>query len=123
MNYKSWKVQSKIPIKIIKYEDLLNETFVVIKDIIKFINQTTFINKKINIEKLKNSVRSTFFDKLKDDEKKNGFSESIISKKDKNKISFFFLGPKNDWKKILDDKIKNKISSIYEQELRELEYN
>ena len=123
MNYKSWKVQSKIPIKIIKYEDLLNETFVVIKDIIKFINQTTFINKKINIEKLKNSVSSTFFDKLKDDEKKNGFSESIVSKKDKNKIPFFFLGPKNDWKKILDDKIKNKLSSIYEQELRELEYN
>ena len=55
--------------------------------------------------------------------KKNGFSESIISKKDKNKIPFFFLGPKNDWKKILNDKIKNKISSIYEQELKELEYN
>ena len=36
MNYKSWKVQKKIPIKFIKYEDLLNETFVVSKEIIKF---------------------------------------------------------------------------------------
>ena len=35
MNYKSWKIQKKIPIKIIKYEDLLNETFVVFKDIVK----------------------------------------------------------------------------------------
>ena len=29
INYKSWKIQKKIPIKIIKYEDLLNQTFVV----------------------------------------------------------------------------------------------
>ena len=26
-NYKSWKVQKKIPIKFIKYEDLLNKTY------------------------------------------------------------------------------------------------
>ena len=26
-NYESWKIQKKIPIKIIKYEDLLNETY------------------------------------------------------------------------------------------------
>jgi len=69
--------QNKIPIKIIKYEDLLSETFVVFKDVIKFINKITFNKDKINIDKLKNSVKSTFFDKLKDDEKKNGFSESI----------------------------------------------
>ena len=79
INYKSWKVQKKIPIKIIKYEDLLNQTFVVVKDIIKFINEMSQINKKINIDKLKNSVNSTFFDKLKKDEEKNGFSESITS--------------------------------------------
>ena len=55
--------------------------------------------------------------------KKNGFSESIISKKNKNKIPFFFLGPKNNWKKILDNKLKIKISSIYEKELKELGYD
>ena len=40
MNYKSWRVQKKIPIKIIQYEDLLKETYVVFKDIIEFINKT-----------------------------------------------------------------------------------
>jgi hypothetical protein len=122
MNYKSWKIQNKIPIKIIKYEDLLNETFEVFKDIIKFINKTTFNNERINIDKLKNSVRSTFFDKLKDDEVKNGFSESIVSKKNKTKIPFFYLGPKNDWNKILSDKLKIKITSVYRNDLNELGY-
>ena len=122
MNYKSWKIQSKIPIKIIKYEDLLSETFVVFKDIIKFINKITFNKEKINIDKLKNSVSSTFFDKLKDDEKKNGFSESIISKKNKKKIPFFYLGPKNDWKKILPEKLQTKISDSFKNEFKELGY-
>ena len=31
MNYKSWRVQKKIPIKIIQYEDLLKETYVFLK--------------------------------------------------------------------------------------------
>ena len=122
MNYKSWKIQSKIPIKIIKYEDLLSETFIVFKDIIKFINEITFNKEKINIDKLKNSVSSTFFDKLKDDEKKNGFSESIISKKNKKKIPFFYLGPKNNWKKILPEKLKIKISDSFKNEFKELGY-
>ena len=33
-NYKSWKVQKKIPIKIIKYEDLLNDTYLIFKDLV-----------------------------------------------------------------------------------------
>ena len=122
MNYKSWKIQSKIPIKIVKYEDLLSETFIVFKDIIKFINEITFNKEKINIDKLKNSVSSTFFDKLKDDEKKNGFSESIISKKNKKKIPFFYLGPKNNWKKILPEKLQIKISDSFKNEFKELGY-
>ncbi|MDB2680531.1 sulfotransferase domain-containing protein [Candidatus Pelagibacter bacterium] len=122
MNYKSWKIQSKIPIKIVKYEDLLSETFIVFKDIINFINEITFNKEKINIDKLKNSVSSTFFDKLKDDEKKNGFSESIISKKNKKKIPFFYLGPKNDWKKILSEKLQTKISDSFKNEFKELGY-
>ena len=77
MNYKSWKVQKKIPIKIIQYEDLLKETYVVFKDIIEFINKTLNIKEEVNSDKLKNSVNSTYFDKLKSDEKKNGFVEAV----------------------------------------------
>ena len=121
-NYKSWKVQKKIPIKIIKYEELLGETFIVFKDVIEFINKTSGNNEKINKDKLKNAVNSTLFDKLKSSEEKNGFSEAITSKTSNKKIPFFYLGPKNDWRKILDDELKNKLNDIYKQNLIELSY-
>ena len=121
-NYKSWLVQKQIPFKLIKYESLLNETYVVFKDIVDFINKTTGINKKIDKERLKNSVQSTSFNKLKDNEKKHGFSEAITSKKTNEKIPFFFLGPENDWKKILSEDMKIKLSKIYEKNLKELSY-
>jgi len=89
-NYKSWTVQKQIPIKFVKYENLLNETYMVFKDIVEFINNLTGINKKIDRERLKNSVQSTSFNKLKNNEKKHGFSEAILSKKTNKKIPFFF---------------------------------
>jgi len=121
-NYKSWKIQNKIPIKIIRYEDLLNETFIVFKDIIKFINQTTNNKEKINIDKLKKSVQSTLFDKLKDQENKNGFSEAVFTKDKKEKVPFFYLGPKNDWKKILNNDLKIQIETCFKDELIEMNY-
>ena len=57
-NLKSWKLQKKIPIKIIKYEDLLNETYVVFKEVVEFINKTTNNKQKIDKDKLKNSVNT-----------------------------------------------------------------
>ena len=122
-NYKSWTVQKQIPFMIVKYESLLKETYVVFKDIVEFINKTTGINNKINKERLKNSVQSTSFNKLKENEKKHGFSEAISSKKTNEKIPFFFLGPDNDWKKILSEDIKIKLNRTYEKNLKELSYN
>lgn len=113
----------KIPIKIIKYEELLNETYIVVKDLIEFINSTINSKEKINKEKLKRSINSTLFDKLRNNEMKNGFSEAITSKKNNRKIPFFFLGPKNDWRKILDDDLKNKLNDVYKENLIELSYN
>jgi len=122
MNNKSWRVQKEIPIKIIRYEDLLKETYNVFKDVIEFINKTLHIKDKINKEKLKNSVRSTFFDKLKNDEKNNGFVEAVPSKISKEKIPFFNLGPDNDWKKILDKDQQIKLTEMFQGDLIELGY-
>ena len=121
-NYKSWTVQKQIPIKLVKYESLLNETYMVFKDIVEFINKLTGINKKIDRERLKNSVQSTSFIKLKNNEKKHGFSEAILSKKSNKKIPFFFLGPENDWRKILSHDLKTKLNKTYERNLKELSY-
>ena len=121
-NYKSWKVQKKVPIKIIRYEDLSNQTFVVFKDVVNFINKMTKNGEKINIVKLKNSVNSTFFDKMREKEKKNGFSEAITSKKNNEKIPFFYLGPKNDWRKLLDKNLIDKLNNLFKKNLIELSY-
>ena len=122
MNYKSWRVQKKIPIKIIQYEDLLKETYVVFKDIIEFINKTLNIKEELNRDKLKNSVNSTSFNKLKSDEKKNGFVEAVPSKKNEKKIPFFNLGPDNDWRKILDKDQQSNLTKIFKEDLIKLGY-
>ena len=122
MNYKSWNIQKKIPIKIIKYEDLLKETFFVFKGIVEFINKTLNIKEKINNDKLKNSVNSTYFDTLKKEEKKSGFVEAVPLKKDGKKNPFFNLGPENDWKKILDVDRQKRLTDIFKEDLIDLGY-
>tara|TARA_B100000795_G_C22684010_1_gene392893 strand:- start:109 stop:969 length:861 start_codon:yes stop_codon:yes gene_type:complete len=121
-NYKSWKMQNEIPIKIIRYEDLLNETYIVFKDVLDFINKVLNIKEKVNKNKIKKSVSSTFFNTLKNEEKKNGFVEAVVSKKSREKIPFFNLGPDNDWRKILDKDQQLKIADIFKNELKELGY-
>ena len=121
-NFESWKVQKKIPIKIIRYEDLLNQTFKVVSEVITFINQTTDNNEKINKNKIKNAVNSSSFSKLQDKEKNEGFSEAPKSKGGDKKIPFFNLGPKNNWKIILNDDLKDKLNNIFKKKLEELSY-
>ena len=123
MNYKSWKIQKKIPLKFIKYEKLSDQTYVVFKEIIEFINQITGSKEKINIPKLKNALQSTSFSKLKKNENKHGFSEAVNSQKNRDKkIKFFNLGPENDWRNILDRNLKEKLNEIFKKDLDELSY-
>ena len=123
MNYKSWKVQNKIPLKLIKYEDLLDRTYLVFIEIITFINKITNNSEKINKLKIKSVLNSTIFEKLKKTEIDKGFSEAIPSKDNKNKkISFFNLGPNNDWRKILEKGTIEKLDKIFHKEIKELAY-
>jgi hypothetical protein len=122
-NFESWKIQKKIPIKIIRYEDLLNQTFKVLNEVIAFINQTTNSKEKINKNKIKNAVNSSSFSKLKDKEKNKGFSEAPMAKSGYKKIPFFNLGPKNNWKIILNDDLKDKLNNIFKKKLEELSYD
>jgi hypothetical protein len=122
-NYKSWKIQKKIPVKFIKYEDMIDQTYTIFLEVIKFINEMTNNNEKINKTKLKNVLNSTSFEVLKKNEIDRGFTEAVPTRENKNKkIPFFNLGPKNDWKKILDEDLKVKLDKIFEKELKELHY-
>ena len=123
MNYISWKVQKKIPLKFIRYEDLLNETYTVFVDILNFINTVTNNSEIIDKSRVKTVLKTTIFEKLKQNENEKGFSEAIQSQSNKSKkIPFFNLGPKNDWKKILDDGLKEKLGDIFKKDIKELSY-
>ena len=90
--------------------------------LIEFINNITKNSEKINKLKIKNSIKSTSFNKLKSNEEKFGFSESVKSKKDNRQIPFFFLGPDNNWNKILNDELKNKLNKVFDKNLKEFSY-
>ncbi len=121
-NYQSWKNNRLFPIKFLKYEDLLKETFFVFKEVVEFIDMLINNKSGFNREKAKNAVKSTSFENLKKIEENNGFSESIIARKDKKKIPFFHLGPKNEWQKNFDNKFIEKINNIFQKNLDELNY-
>ena len=121
-NFLSWKNQNDFPIKVIRYEDMLDKTYHIFEDLIYFINDVLKIKEKINKKKLKNSISTTTFEKLKRYEKDYGFSEAISSKNNKKDIPFFYLGPDNDWKKILDTKFKEKLNTTFEKNLKYFSY-
>ena len=59
---------------------------------------------------------------MKKMEKMESFHESIIDDKTGKKKDFFNLGPKNNWRQILDIKNKEKIEKIFNDEMKELGY-
>ena len=93
-----------------------------LKKILKFIYKLKNINFVIDETKIKNVIESTSFENMKNLEKEKGFEEARTNKETKEKIPFFHLGVKNDWKKLLDLEIIKKIEKAFEKEMKELGY-
>jgi len=121
-NYQSWKYNKLIPVKFIRYEDLIKETFIVFKEIVEFIDKITNNRKGFSREKAKNAVQSTSFENLKKIEIEKGFNESIIARKDNKKIPFFHLGPNNRWQKNFEEEFIKELNDIFGKNLEELNY-
>ena len=122
-NYKSWKsFKSQGRYLLIKYEDLIINKEEVLLKMLRFIYKLNKKNFEVNKVKLKNAIVSTSFERMKALEKDDKFFESIINKKTGKKVPFFNLGIKNDWKKMLDPKIKEKIENAFKEEMKELGY-
>jgi hypothetical protein len=119
-SWKSFKFNDKY--LLIKYEDLIINKENTLKKILKFIYKLKNIKLEIDESKLKNVIKSTSFESMKNLEKEKGFSESQINQETREKIPFFNLGPKNDWKKSLDLEIIKKIEKAFEKEMKELGY-
>ena len=55
-------------------------------------------------------------------EKKKTFYESPIDEKTGQRRIFFKYGNTNDWRLILDDKVRVKIEKAFHKEMKELNY-
>ena len=122
-NYNSWKsFKNQGRYLIIKYEDLIRDRDFVFRKILKFLHKLQGTKFHIDQNKFKNTIETTSFDKMKNLENEKGFFEAKTHLKTGKKIPFFNLGPKNDWKKMLDEKIRKKIEEAFKKEMVELGY-
>ena len=121
-NYQSWLNQKIFSVILIKYEDLIKDTFETFKKVIEFIELITKSQKAYNEEKAKISIQSTTFEKMKKIERNDGFIESVLSKNETQKIPFFHLGPRNNWENIFDKNYQKKLNLTFKQNLKELNY-
>ena len=118
-NYNSWKILNK-NLLIIKYENLLNNEFIEFKKISNYIEK--ILGKKFNDNELRKAIDNCSFKNLKKMENEHGFVESPINKETGKKQTFFNLGPKNEWKNILEKKFVKEIESKFSIEMKELDY-
>ena len=122
-NYKSWReLINYNKYLLIKYEDLIENRENVFIKILEFIHRLNNSNLKLDQNKIKNLMKTTSFEYLQKLEEEKGFIESGIEKKTGKKIPFFNMGKKNNWKKILDIKIKNKLETSFVKEMKEIGY-
>ena len=122
INYQTWIDNKMFPTLIIKYEDLVSQTYGELKKIINFTDNLTKQNEKFNKKKALNVLSSTNFSNLKKIENTKGFSESLISKTKNRKIPFFNLGPDNNWKYKLNKEFQIKVNEVFKKNLTELNY-
>ena len=116
-HFNSWKKMNKNYL-LIKYENLINFPELEFEKITKYLEN--LINKKFKKTKILDSIKKSSFDNLKKKEQSNGFIEAPISTD--QPISFFNMGPKNNWRNLLDKEISRKIEREFKKEMLELNY-
>ena len=121
-HYKSWIYNKEFPVQLIKYEDLEKNPEKTFETVVSFINKTAGLKNFYNFKKAKKCIESCDFKILKKKEQEEGFKEAPIGQTTKKKLPFFNLGSKNQWKKILPKKILKKMNTLFEEDLKTLNY-
>ena len=75
-----------------------------------------------NFKKAKKCIESCDFKILKKKEQELGFKEAPIGQATKKKLPFFNLGSKNQWEKVLPEKILKKMNILFKEDLKTLAY-
>lgn len=121
-HFLSWKAFKKLNKYIlIKYEDLTQHTEETLLKILNFISELKEENFILNKDKFTNVIKTTTFKNMKELEKNKNFPEAVDNL-NKQKVTFFKYGPKENKGTDLPIEIKNKVEKIFEKEMIELGY-
>ncbi len=122
LHVKSWSENTLYSTLIIRYEDLILDTISTFEKVLKFIKNVTNSKNDIDKQKLIRCVDNCAFSNLKKMEKENGFEESMIDKITGDKIVFFNLGVKNNYKEMLEENLINEINTVFKNQLKRFKY-
>ena len=118
-HYNSWKMFRKNYL-LIKYEDLIKNPLLEFKKICDYLENLLKI--ELSNEQINLAIKNSSFGSLKNTEEKYGFDESTYNKKKGTRNKFFFLGPENNWMKLLNKKTIYQIEKNFKSEMKELRY-
>ena len=122
-HFDSWKVFRRFnKYLLVKYEDLINDTEKTFLNILKFIAHLGQVRFSYDKKKFENTLKTTGFERMQKLEAEESFVEAKENTQTGEKIKFFNLGIKNDWNKMLDNKIKQNLEKELEEEMKELKY-
>ena len=117
-HYYFWKKNNN-NFHLIKYEDLILNPEEELEKIVNFLKN--FMNIETDLIKNRNILESTSFKNLRSLEEKGEFEENAFENKERKK-KFFYLGPKNNWKNLLNENIRQEIENKLSSEMKELGY-
>ena len=118
-HYESWSLFPKNYI-LFKYEEILNNPKKQITRLIEYLLKFIKINHNEKI--IDKIINNTNFENLKNLEKKGNFLENSINFETKEKATFFNLGPKNDYNKLLDKTTQYEIEKKFQDTMKKLNY-
>ena len=118
-HYNSWKLIRKNYL-LVKYEDLIEKPKAEFKRIASYLEP--LLKVRFTNENIAKAIELSNFDRLKKIEEKEGFFESVMNLETGKKETFFNLGPKNDWRNILNKSISDEICKTFKIEMKELGY-
>ena len=118
-HYNSWK-NFKKNFLLLKYENLIKDPYKEFSKLREYLYN--ILNLSFSDNKFRQSVESNTFKNLKSLEIQRGFEEGVSRKNLEKKIDFFNLGEENDFNKILDKKVIEKIELRFNSEMKELNY-
>jgi len=117
-HYLSWKSMKKNYL-LIKYENLIKNPEDEFTKIANFLGK--LFKNNFRKEVIDDAIKLSSFDKLEKMEQEHGFVESATNQ-DGTKQKFFYLGAKNNWRKMLNKKLIEEINIEFENEMKELGY-